>query len=194
MPASKHKTDNGVIIIKKYANRRLYNTHSSSYITLDYIATLIRNGDEFKVIDAKSGDDITRSILTQIIMDEESGEQQMLPTSFLRQIIGMYGNSMQAMMPDYLEASMKTFRDNHQKLQSAVGDTIVNNPLAKMAQRNFEMFEAAARAFTPGSTSSDADSQSAEPVHAETKSNDIDALKKQLSAMQRQLDKLTDAD
>ncbi|MEM1131694.1 MAG: polyhydroxyalkanoate synthesis repressor PhaR [Pseudomonadota bacterium] len=190
MPASKHKSDDGVIIIKKYANRRLYNTHSSSYITLDYIATLIRNGDEFKVIDAKSGDDITRSILTQIIMDEESGEEQILPTSFLRQIIGMYGNSMQAMMPGYLEASMKAFRDNHQKLQNAVGDSIANNPFAKMAQRNMEMFEAATRAFTPGMGSTQKEAEKHETQAA--KNDDIDALKEQLAAMQEQLDRMAD--
>ncbi|MEO1045013.1 MAG: polyhydroxyalkanoate synthesis repressor PhaR [Pseudomonadota bacterium] len=194
MPASKHKTDDGVIIIKKYANRRLYNTHSSSYITLDYIATLIRNGDEFKVIDAKSGDDITRSILTQIIMDEESGEEQILPTSFLRQIIGMYGNSMQAMMPGYLEASMQAFRDNQQKLQNMVGDSIANNPFAKIAQRNMEMFETAVRTFTPKAGGSHKDHAKTKPAEPSPKSDDIDALKQQLAAMQRQLDNLTQKD
>ena len=100
------------IIIKKYANRRLYNTSSSSYITLDDLAGMVRENVEFVVLDAKSGDDITHSILTQIIMDEETNGEQMLPVSFLRQLNGMYGNSMQSLMPSYLEASMANFRDN----------------------------------------------------------------------------------
>src|SRR6478672_5260022 len=92
------------VVIKKYANRRLYNTRSSSYITLEHLAQMTRDGVEFQVLDAKTGADITHSILTQIIMDEEAGGEQMLPTSFLRQLIGMYGNSMQALVPGYLEA------------------------------------------------------------------------------------------
>ncbi|WP_439491790.1 polyhydroxyalkanoate synthesis repressor PhaR, partial [Blastomonas fulva] len=95
-----------VIIIKKYANRRLYNTRSSSYITLDFLAKLTREGKDFQVVDAKTGDDITHNILTQIIMEEESSGQQMLPVGFLRELISMYGNSMQSMIPQYLEASM----------------------------------------------------------------------------------------
>ena len=97
------------IIIKKYANRRLYNTETSSYITLEHLAAMTREGREFKVVDAKSGDDITHSVLTQIIMEEETRGQTMLPVSFLRQLIGMYGDSMQAMVPQYLEASLESF-------------------------------------------------------------------------------------
>ncbi len=114
--------DGEAIIVKKYANRRLYNTRSSSYITLDHLAKMTREEIEFKVIDAKTGTNITHSILTQIIMDEESGGEQMLPTSFLRQLIAMYGNSMQALVPGYLEASMEHFRENQVKLRKAIED------------------------------------------------------------------------
>ena len=107
------------IIIKKYANRRLYNTASSSYITLEDLAKMVRENVDFAVFDAKSGEDITHSILTQIIMDEEANGGQMLPVSFLRQLISMYGNSMQAMMPSYLEASMAYFRANQSKIREA---------------------------------------------------------------------------
>ena len=104
--------DDDTVIIKKYANRRLYNTRSSSYITLDHLAKMTREGVEFKVLDAKTGADITHQILTQIIMDEEASGEQMLPVSFLRDLIRMYGNSMQSLVPHYLEASMTNFRAN----------------------------------------------------------------------------------
>src|SRR5690606_8165666 len=104
--AKREKDDGGRVVIKKYANRRLYNTASSSYITLEDLAKMVRQGTEFVVLDAKTGTDITHQILTQIIMEEESnGGEQMLPVSFLRDLISMYGNSMQAMMPHYLQAS-----------------------------------------------------------------------------------------
>ena len=124
------------IIIKKYANRRLYNTASSSYITLEDLARMVRENVEFQVLDAKTGDDITHAILTQIIMDEEaSGGQQMLPVSFLRQLIGMYGNSMQAMMPSYLEASMANFRDNQTKIREAFDKGLSATPFAAIHQK-----------------------------------------------------------
>ena len=102
----------GPVIIKKYANRRLYNTETSSYITLEHLAAMTRDGRDFKVVDAKSEEDITHNILTQIIMEEEQRGQTMLPVPFLRQLIAMYGDSMQAMVPGYLEASMDSFRRN----------------------------------------------------------------------------------
>src|SRR6056297_2952815 len=107
------------IVIKKYANRRLYNTASSSYITLEDLASMVRENVEFAVFDAKSGDDITHSILTQIIMDEEANGEQMLPVSFLRQLISMYGNSMQSMMPSYLEATVTNFREKQGEIREA---------------------------------------------------------------------------
>jgi polyhydroxyalkanoate synthesis repressor PhaR len=114
--------DGDTVIIKKYANRRLYNTRTSSYITLDHLAQMVKENVEFKVIDAKSGADLTHSILTQIIMEEEAAGEQMLPTNFLRQLIAMYGNSMQALLPGYLEASMEHFRENQNKLRKAIED------------------------------------------------------------------------
>ncbi len=149
---AEHGAKNGdTVIIKKYANRRLYNTRSSSYITLDHLAKMTREGVDFKVVDAKTGNDITHQILTQIIMDEElGGGEQMLPVNFLRELICMYGNSMQSLVPHYLEASMANFRTNQVKLAKAFEDSIGNNPLAKLAQQNMAMFKAAATSFMPG--------------------------------------------
>ena len=144
-----HSAD-GVVVIKKYANRRLYNTESSSYITLDHLATMTREGREFRVVDAKTDEDITHNVLTQIIMEEEGrGATPMLPVNFLRQLIAMYGDSMQAMVPGYLEASMESFRRNQAQFKSAVEGAFANSPFADMAKRNMAMFEAATNAFKP---------------------------------------------
>ena len=176
------------VVIKKYANRRLYNTQSSSYITLDHLAKMTRDGVEFKVLDAKSGDDITHQILTQIIMDEESaGGEPMLPVSFLRQLIGMYGNSMQSLVPHYLEASMDNFRTNQQALQTALTESMGNNPLAKLAQQNLAMFKAAAAAFVPGAEPSKV---AAAPASAASPNDELANLREQMAAMQAKLDKL----
>lgn len=172
------------VIIKKYANRRLYNTSTSSYITLDHLAQMVKENIDFKVIDAKTGADLTHSILTQIIMEEEATGEQMLPTNFLRQLIGMYGNSMQALLPGYLEASMDHFRENQVKLRKAIEDSIGANPLAQLAQRNMEMFKAAAAAFVPGATPA----TEAKPA---TEADDLDALRKQMAEMQQKLEQLS---
>ncbi len=172
------------ITIKKYANRRLYNTGTSSYITLDDLAEMVRDDVEFQVVDAKSGEDITHSILTQIIMDEEANGEQMLPVSFLRDLIAMYGNSMQAMMPRYLEASMENFRKNREKLHEAFLEGMSNNPLAKIAETNMAMMRAATEAFIPKSTSSRPETKSVKD------DGEIAALKKQMAAMQKKLDEL----
>ena len=171
-----------VVIIKKYANRRLYNTRSSSYITLDHLAKMTRDGTEFQVLDAKTGTDITHQILTQIIMEEESGGEQMLPVNFLRQLICMYGNSMQSLVPHYLEASMDNFRANQSKLTKVFEETIGNNPLAKLAQQNMAMFKAAASALMPGN-----EKQAAAPGEAR---DDLASLREQMAEMQRRLDAL----
>ncbi|WP_252257821.1 polyhydroxyalkanoate synthesis repressor PhaR [Erythrobacter aurantius] len=174
------------IIIKKYANRRLYNTASSSYITLEDLAKMVRENVEFVVYDAKSGDDITHSILTQIIMDEEANGGQMLPVSFLRQLIGMYGNSMQALMPSYLEASMANFRENQSKIREAFEKGLSNNPLAAIHETNMAMMRAAAETFMPG-----ASSKRSAPPPRETSNDDIAALREQMAAMQKKLDDLS---
>src|SRR4051794_532363 len=132
------------IIIKKYANRRLYDTESSSYITLERLAELVRQKREFKVVDAKSGDDITRQVLAQIIMDEESRGATMLPANFLRQLIGLYGGQMQGLVPQYLEASLDTLQRNQPKLRETLAGAFTANPFADLARRNLEMFQAAA--------------------------------------------------
>ncbi len=181
------KTEDGEpVVIKKYANRRLYNTRSSSYITLDHLGKMTREGVEFKVVDAKTGADITHQILTQIIMEEEqSGGEQMLPVSFLRQLIGMYGNSMQSLLPHYLEASMDNFRDNQAKLRTAFEESMGNNPLAKIAQQNMQMFKAAAGAFMPGAP------QAGQPAAPAAESHDeLAVLRAQMAEMQRKLDSL----
>lgn len=167
------------VIIKKYANRRLYNTETSSYITLEHLAQLTREGREFKVLDAKTEEDITHSVLTQIIMDEESrGAQQMLPANFLRQLIAMYGDSMQSMVPQYLEASMAAFRDNQAKFHEAMKGAFAGGPFAEIAKRNMAMFEAAASAFAPRSAA------------ASSKDDEIAKLKAQLAELQGKIDRL----
>jgi polyhydroxyalkanoate synthesis repressor PhaR len=169
-----------MVIIKKYANRRLYNTRSSSYITLEHLAKMTREGVNFQVLDAKSGTDITHQILTQIIMEEESTGEKMLPVNFLRELICMYGNSLQSLIPHYLEASMTNFRANQGKLAKVFEDTIGNNPLTKLAQHNISVFKAAASAFMPGNEKASTTSTEAR--------DDLAALRQQMAEMQAKLD------
>jgi polyhydroxyalkanoate synthesis repressor PhaR len=164
------------VTIKKYANRRLYDTESSTYITLDRLAQMVREGREFEVVDAKSGDDITRQVLTQIIVDEEARGSTMLPINFLKQLIGLYGNSMQNFVPQYLEAAMDAFQRN----QSAVKDAMGANMFADLAKRNMAMFEDAAQAFTGKRAAADKPSGS-----------DMDQLRAELAALQAKVDKLS---
>jgi polyhydroxyalkanoate synthesis repressor PhaR len=183
--------EGGAIIIKKYANRRLYNTASSSYITLEDLARMVRENVEFQVLDAKTGDDITHSILTQIIMDEEAnGGQQMLPVSFLRQLIGMYGNSMQAMMPSYLEASMANFRDNQAKIREAFEKGISATPFAALHETNMAMMRAAADVLMPGLGKSRPKAKPAAGAPASDSRDEIAVLREQMAAMQKKLDEL----
>ena len=166
------------VTIKKYANRRLYDTESSTYITLDRLAHMVREGREFEVVDAKTGEDITRQVLTQIIVDEEArGGETMLPTNFLKQLIGLYGNSMQNFVPQYLEAAMDAFHRN----QSAVRDAFGGNVLADIAKRNMAMFEDAAQALTG----------KAKPEKSKSKDNDVEQLKAELDALRAKVDKLS---
>ncbi|WP_420382906.1 polyhydroxyalkanoate synthesis repressor PhaR [Novosphingobium sp.] len=173
-----------IVIIKKYANRRLYNTRTSSYITLDHLAEMVKENVEFQVIDAKTGSDLTHTILTQIIMEEEATGTQMLPTNFLRQLISMYGNSMQALLPGYLDASMDHFRENQAKLRKAIEESIGANPLAQLAQRNMEIFKAAASAFVPGGAAAVVEKA---PV---SDHDELVNLRQQVEDMQKKLEKL----
>jgi polyhydroxyalkanoate synthesis repressor PhaR len=164
------------IIIKKYANRRLYDTESSSYITLERLAQMVRQKKPFKVVDAKSGEDLTRQVLAQIIMDEEARGAEMLPVNFLRQLISMYGDSMQSVVPHYLEASLDMLQRNQKQARDAFAGALANNPFAEMARRNMEMFAAAAGG--------------SKPAQADKQKQEIAALRAELAAMQQKLDKL----
>jgi len=186
----------GTVIIKKYANRRLYNTSSSSYITLEDLARMVRENVEFQVLDAKSGDDITHSILTQIIMDEEANGGQMLPVSFLRSLIGMYGNSMQTLMPSYLDASMTNFRENQTKIREAFEQGLAKNPLSAIHETNMAMMRAAAETFIPrvgksSASAPSAQSATAKDSAADNTSSELAAMREQMAAMQKKLDDLS---
>ena len=190
----KKTSDGGPVIIKKYANRRLYNTETSSYITLEHLAAMTREGRDFKVVDAKTDDDITHNVLTQIIMEEESRGQTLLPVSFLRQLIALYGDSMQAMVPGYLEASMESFRRNQEQFKSAVEGAFASGPFAgtpfaEIAKRNMAMFEAAASAFKPGAAGAPA--TAAEAVAAPEGTGEMAALKAELARLQEKVEKLS---
>jgi polyhydroxyalkanoate synthesis repressor PhaR len=166
----------GKVTIKKYANRRLYDTESSTYITLDRLAHMVREGREFEVVDAKTGEDITRQVLTQIIVEEEARGATMLPLNFLKQLIGLYGNSMQNFVPQYLEAAMEAFQSN----QSAARDAFGGNMFADLAKRNMAMFEDAAQAFG-GKPKSD----------AKPSPSEVEQLKAELAALQAKVDRLS---
>ncbi|MDB5661677.1 MAG: poly (3-hydroxybutyrate) depolymerase [Sphingomonas bacterium] len=186
----------GTVIIKKYANRRLYNTETSSYITLDHLALMTREGRDFKVIDAKSEEDITHNVLTQIIMEEENRGQTMLPVSFLRQLISLYGDSMQSMVPQYLEASMDAFRRNQTQFRAAMEGAFVGGPFAEIAKRNMEMFEAAASAFKAKTADAAAAAAGGGDVAATGAGRDdeLTALKAQLAGLQAKIDKIDKLD
>ncbi len=168
------KASGGKVTIKKYANRRLYDTESSSYITLDRLGMMIREGRDFEVIDAKTGEDITHQVLTQIIVEEESHGGTMLPINFLRQLIGMYGGSMQSAVPQYLEAAMDAFSKN----QTAMRDALSGTVFADLAKRNMEMFGGAAAAFVPSA---------AKPAES---ADEVAKLKAELAALQAKVDRL----
>lgn len=179
--------DAETVIIKKYANRRLYNTQSSSYITLEHLSKMTREGVDYKVLDAKSGTDITHQILTQIIMEEEASGEQMLPVSFLRQLISMYGNSMQSLIPHYLDAAMNNFSANQTKLHKAFEDSLGANPLARLAEQNMAMFKAAATAFMPGVEKAEPETPPPAPAAS---SDELAALREQMAEMQKKLEGL----
>lgn len=194
------------ITIKKYANRRLYNTATSSYVTLDHLADMVKRGQEFNVHDAKTGEDITRAVLTQIIFEEEGkGGQQLLPIQFLRQLIRFYGDSMQALLPGYLNLSMDSFSKNHEKIReqltSAFGGKNLIKDLEGVTRQNMAMFERTMRMFTPfgalmpnrGQERSEADANAAagtETAPHPSAEQEIELLKAQIDAMRQQLDEL----
>jgi len=177
--------DNKVVVIKKYANRRLYDTERSAYITLERLAEMVRQKRDFKVVDAKTSEDITHNVLTQIIMDEEARGTNMLPVNFLRQLISLYGDSIQSFVPQYLEASLEALHRNQNQFREAVSGAFEKAPFgpnafAELTRRNMEMFSAAA-GLKPGAAK--------EAAAADTKA-ELAELRAQLAAMQKKLDQL----
>ena len=191
----------GDIIIKKYANRRLYNTGTSTYVTLDDLAVMVKNGEDFVVQDAKTGDDITHSVLTQIIFEQESKTgNTLLPVSFLRQLIAFYGDQMQMVVPTYLEQSMQAFTAQQGQMREQISKAFGDNPMARNMQipmqlveeqvrRNTEMFQQAMRMFAPFGTMGKDASDEAERRKA-TEGRDLNELKDQLRALQEKIDRL----
>jgi polyhydroxyalkanoate synthesis repressor PhaR len=184
------------VTIKKYANRRLYNTGTSAYVTLEDLAAMVKEGEDFVVYDAKSGDDITRSVLTQIIFEQEGKEgQNLLPITFLRQLIRFYGDSIQMMVPRYLEVSMDSFTRERGKFRDQMAQAFGVVPGAAMfeeqTRRNLEMFERAFAMFSPFAKRTD---HAAAATAAEPTGTEIDDLKRQMADMQRKLEKLSGGD
>jgi polyhydroxyalkanoate synthesis repressor PhaR len=181
-------------IIKKYANRRLYNTGTSTYVTLEDLAVMVKGEEDFIVYDAKTGDDITRSVLTQIIFEQEGKGQHLLPVAFLRQLIGFYGDSMQGMVPSFLEYSMTSLTREQEKLRSQMSDAFgatAFEAIEDQVKRNTEMFERAMKMFMPFSAGEGG--QSAPTAKSEKEdSSDLDDMKRQLSEMQAKINALGD--
>jgi polyhydroxyalkanoate synthesis repressor PhaR len=194
--ADKNEAADEPIIIKKYANRRLYNTAKSSYVTLDHLAQMVRDGQDFVVNDAKSGDDITRGVLAQIIFEEEAKEgQTMLPANFLRQLIRLYGDTLQGFVPGYLDASMETFSKNQERMREQVSKAFEANPalanFEALARTNMEWFENAMRMFAPFTAGlAQKGGPGGAPAAPGGKDVELESLKDQLAAMQVQLNKL----
>ncbi len=188
-------------VIKKYANRRLYNTATSSYVTLDHLCQMVQEGIDFVVYDAKSGDDITRSVLTQIIVEEEAKGQNLLPIKFLRQIIGYYGDSMQWMVPRYLDHMMDAFSQNQdrmrQSMQESFGGMFPFGKIDEVGKQNMALFESAMKMFTSpdGDPSSGPTSQPAATPNSSgartPEADSLEQLKAQVDQLQQQLEAIS---
>ena len=194
------------VVIKKYANRRLYNTGTSTYVTLEDLAEMVKKGEDFSVQDAKTGEDITHPVLTQIIFELENKDgQNMLPVSFLRQLIAFYGDQMQAIVPSFLEQSMIAFAKEQERFREQMKASLGNSPIGMMqspmkaleeqTRRNMEMFQNAMRLFTPFPQAAGAPEQATAKGPAESnapdKPGDLEELKEQIAAMQRKLDTMS---
>jgi polyhydroxyalkanoate synthesis repressor PhaR len=190
--ATMNKPDDPVTI-KKYANRRLYNTGTSSYVTLEDLAAMVKEGEDFVVYDAKTNEDITRSVLAQIIFEQENKEgQNLLPINFLRQLIRFYGDSLQMLVPRYLELSLDTLTREQEKFRTQMAQAFgIGNfgIIEEQVRRNIEMFERAFSMFTPFGR--ETKSEDSEKKNA---SGEIDDLRKQMEEMQKRLDRLSDKD
>lgn len=191
--AEQNDTPGAPVVIKKYANRRLYNTATSTYVTLDHLAEMIKAGTEFVVTDARTGEDITRSVLTQIIVEQEAKGQNLLPIKFLRQIIGFYGDSLGGLLPRYLEHSMEAFTKNETDMRKAMTEAFRGifpmEQLEQMGRQNMTLFENAMKMLNPfGQQVPGAGKPAAS--NEKPKGENIDDLKAQLNEMQAQLAKL----
>jgi polyhydroxyalkanoate synthesis repressor PhaR len=187
------------VVIKKYANRRLYNTATSSYVTLENLAAMVKGGAEFVVHDAKTGEDLTRAVLTQIIVELEGKGQNLLPIGFLRQLIGFYGDSLQSLVPSYLDVTMQSFCKNQQQMRDyfkgTLGTIFPFNELEEMGRKNVAMFEQAMKMFTPfygnsgGARSKPGDPTAAAQARKDEVPRDaaLDELKDQVRALREQL-------
>jgi len=189
--------DGGPITIKKYANRRLYNTATSSYVTLDHLCQMVQDGVEFAVYDAKTGEDITRSVLTQIIVEEEAKGQHLLPIKFLRQLIAFYGGPMQFMVPRYLDHMMDLFAQNQERMRQSMQDTFGGmfpfGNLEEMGRQNMALFENAVKMFTPFAPG-DKPEGAARPENGAKPVEDNDSLerlKAQVDLLQKQIDAIS---
>ena len=186
--------------IKKYANRRLYNTGTSTYVTLEDLASMVKEGEDFLVYDAKTGEDITRSVLAQIIMEQENKPgQNLLPTTFLRQLIRFYGDSMQMVVPKYLEQSIDTLTREQEKFRKQMTNTFSGTPFAPLEEhvrRNMEMFERTFSMFKPfaAPVRSDLASAGETPSSEPAETDDIDDLKRQMKDMQERLERMSKPD
>jgi polyhydroxyalkanoate synthesis repressor PhaR len=185
------------VTIKKYANRRLYNTGTSTYVTLEDLAAMVKSGEDFVVYDAKTGEDITRSVLAQIIFEQENKEgQNLLPIAFLRQLIRFYGDSMQMLVPRYLEVSIDSLTREQEKFRNKMAQAFGVSPfgaLEDQVRRNMEMFERAFAMFTPFARREGQSGGAApEPGKSGAKGGDIDDLKRQLDEMQQKIERLSD--
>ena len=202
--AKEPNSGDAVVTIKKYANRRLYNTATSSYVTLDHLCQMVKDGVEFVVYDAKSGEDITRSVLTQIIFEEESKGQNLLPIQFLRQLIGFYDDSLQSVVPRYLEMSMEAFARNQEQMRDAVSQTLVGaspfQQFEELGRQNVAMFQQALSMFNPfvsGTATQPPpkteDTPAPDKRPAET-SDELSRLRDQIDQMQDRLNDLAGKD
>ena len=195
---TKKSDDQDRVVIKKYANRRLYNTATSSYVTLDHLSQMVKDNTDFVVYDAKTGEDITLPVLTQIIVEEENKGQNLLPISFLRQLIGFYGDSLQGLVPGYLEQAMRSFAHNQEQMREYMQGTMQGifpfGQFEEMNKQNMALFEQTMKMFSPFlQEENDKANASAEAAkNGKPAKNDasLDDLKSQLEAMQAQLNSL----
>ena len=187
------KADKPPTVIKKYANRRLYHTGTSTYVTLEDLGEMLRAGEDFVVYDAKSGEDITRSVLTQIIFEQESKGQNLLPVAFLRQLIRFYGDSLQALIPSYLEFSMENLSREQQKLRDQMAKAFgpsAFHAVEEQVRTNMAFFTEAMRMFSPFAPKSGGQPKP-DAADDEPAANDLEGLKRQMAEMQAKLEALS---